>query len=135
MSKNIEMTNLKLQADIFGRYFLKKQPNDYAVNLYVSTISATPDSLTAKEQKIIELMVRHPWSIGYFDGGLALISAYSEVRRRLYLTFAILEAQPEYYEYFLPRQRSPFYALFIVLVGLRAIIRAILGTIFLKLWI
>jgi len=66
------------------------------------------------------------------DSGLALIKPHSEVRRRLYLMFAILESTPEYWKYFIPVRRSGWYIITIIGVGLRSVLRAIFGVILVK---
>lgn len=46
--------------------------------------------------------------------------------------FAILEAMPEYAPYFLPRQRSGLYILVVGMVGIRAVAKALLGVVMVK---
>ncbi len=45
--------------------------------------------------------------VGLLDAGLAVADPHSELRRRLYLMFAILESSPEYHELFLPPRPRP----------------------------
>jgi hypothetical protein len=71
--------------------------------------------------------------LGLLDSGLALVRPHAELRRRLYLLFALLEATPEYADRFLPAARRPWYVIYIAWVGARAAVKGLLGSALVKL--
>lgn len=124
------MDILEKEARLFTRYLIHRDANPQAIRLYKATMSnSKPDNT---DKKLLNFMVSHPSSIGFIDAGLVFHNSSSEARRRLYVMFAILEASSEYYDFFLPKKRSPFYILVIFYSGVRAIIKAGLGLIFVK---
>ena len=59
----------------------------------------------------------------------------SELRRRIYVMFAVLESSPKYHRYFLPQKHSFLYVFVIFLLGIRAILRLVTGFVVVKLFI
>lgn len=129
MKKPDEVTH---QAVIFTKYLIGKQPDSQSINLYSQALArgATPSTY---DLKILSFIQKYPFWVGCVDGGLALISPHSEVRRRIYIMFAILESQPLFWRDFLPIKRSGWYLFFILFAGLRAVFRAIIGIVIIKI--
>jgi hypothetical protein len=126
------LAQLEREAQVFGRHFIREQPTLQVIELYVRAMkhaSSTPDKT---ERKLLNLMVHRPWTIGLVDSGLAVTNAQSEVRRRLYVMFAILESVPEYADKFLPKKRSPLYALFVLYACARSVVQAVIGIVLVK---
>lgn len=116
---------LEQEALIFSRYLIGREPNEQAVRLYIAAFGAgRPDNT---DKKLLNFMSKHPRSIGFIDGGLVFHNPDSEARRRIYVMLAILEASPEHYDLFLPKERSPIYIAVVFYSGFRAIIKAALG--------
>lgn len=128
------MTNLSLhqEANLFGKYFLKKLPGEREKNLYVKLAGEITPPLELTEQRILRFALNNKWSIGLLDAGCAFIRPQSELRRRLHLMFAILECSSEYNDLFLPKQRSPFFLLILIFNGVAAIVKALVGSLILK---
>lgn len=124
------MDSLESQAQLFARYLIGRPASPQAVRLYEAAM--TDSRPNDSDRKLLNFMVSHPASIGLIDAGLVFHNSYSEARRRLYVMFAILEAGTEYYDYFLPKKRSPFYILVIFYAGIRGVIKAALGLILVK---
>jgi hypothetical protein len=124
------MDILANEARLFTRYLIHRDANPQAIRLYEAAMSDS--KLDNTDKKLLNFMVSHPGSIGFVDAGLVFHNSTSEARRRLYVMFAIIEASPEYYDFFLPKKRSPFYILVIVYSGIRAIIKAGLGLLLVK---
>jgi len=119
--------NLEQQALLFGRYYLRQEPSREAIKLYEQAIAARPTNVTQQDARLMEFALAHAWLLGCLDGGLALARPHAELRRRLFIMFAILEVQPEYADYFLPRERGSLYLIRMGLVGIRAVTRAAIG--------
>lgn len=120
------------QALIFGRYLLKQTPNADVQSLYDRAMAADAGKADAQDTTLLTFITRHPWSLGAIDGALALIKPNSEVRRRLYVMFSILEAAPEYHRHFLPQKHSWWYLFVIGATGVRAVARALCGIVLVK---
>ncbi len=119
------------QAEVLGRYFLKKHPTDKIKHLYAEIIGKSK-GLSRQDQRLLLFATKHHRSLGLIDAGLALMRPDSEVRRRLYIMFALLEASPDYCDYFLPKKRGPFYLFIIVWAGLSALFKAAVGCLLVK---
>jgi hypothetical protein len=124
------MDSLESEAQLFAHYLVGQPANSQAVRLYETAMTGSRPNST--DRKLLDFMSSHPRSIGLVDAGLVFHDSASEARRRLYVMFAILEASPDYYEHFLPKRRSPFYILVIGYTGARAIIKAVLGILLVK---
>jgi hypothetical protein len=120
------------EANLFGRYFLGTPPSPAVVKLYTSAMAANAGQASASDRKLLAFAHTHPWSIGYIDAAVALLQPGSEFRRRLYVMCSILEATPDYHTYFLPQHRSWWYIPYIIWVGIRAVYKAIVGIVIVK---
>jgi len=125
--------SLRQEAQVFGKYFLHKLPNEQTIQIYSQTNPHSSTSVSRHDQKIIQFALHHPWSIGFLDAAQALIKSNAELRKRLYFMFAILETSPEYYSLFLPVQRNLLYLFVIFYSSARSVCKAIFGIILLKI--
>jgi hypothetical protein len=124
------MDILEKEAQLFTKYLVGKDANPQSVKLYkTAMVDSQPNN---SDIKLLNFMLSHPASIGFIDAGLIFHDSDSEARRRLYVMFAIIEASPEYYDFFLPKSRSPFYVLVIAYAGIRAIVKAGIGLLLVK---
>lgn len=119
-------------AEIICRYLLHRPVSRHAATLYAHAIALPSPKLDPYQKKIIDFAFSHPWSIGPLDGALALTNPHAELRRRIFVMFAILETDPVYWDYFLPRKRSWPYLFYSVFIGVRAGIKAIVGLVLLR---
>jgi hypothetical protein len=120
------------EARVFGKYLIGQAPNEEAVLLYSRAMRATHAKLDETDIKLLQLVMAHPRLLGFIDAGLPFYKPYSEVRRRLYVMLAILETQPQYHDIFLPKARSPWYILFILYAGFRAVVKTVFGSILVR---
>jgi hypothetical protein len=126
--------DFRTEAELFGRHLLGVAPNNFCISLYIQAMEKLPLSLDPQDQRVLQFMMRRPWSIAPLDAGLAVLRNNSAVRRMIYTMLAILETSPEYCDRFLPRKRSRFYLLYLAWVGLRAVGKACAGG-FLLQWL
>jgi hypothetical protein len=124
---------LKAEAGRFAHYLLNKKPQDWVIQLYVNAVKKRVASSDPGEQQLFDFAAKHGWSIGLIDSGLALTRPESEFRMRILLMFAILETDPICCNIFLPKKRNRFYLLAIVFHSARAFLKAIAGSLFVKL--
>lgn len=123
------MSSLEREAQLFAQYLVGRSANSETVQLYESLANYKLDNA---DQKLLDYMRAHPWSIGLIDAGLVFYKPLSGARRHLYLMLAILESNKEYADLFLAKQRGRLYLLVVTGVGIRAIVRAILGIVLIK---
>ncbi|MBI2271389.1 MAG: hypothetical protein HYU69_13680 [Bacteroidetes bacterium] len=121
------------EAEIFGRYLLGLSPNNTVKKLYAHAIQSTNPICAVADRKLLTFALKNNWSIGLIDSGLAFLEPGSELRRRLYILFAIMESTPEYADHFLTRKRNPVYLIIVLLSGIRAVIKTTFGSLLIKI--
>jgi len=119
--------SLNNQAEFFTYYLLKKKPNRAVTNLYHKIILNNVPKLSSKDAKILKFGLRHPKTLGPLDTYLALAEPYCELRRRIYIMFAVLESSPDYAQDFLPVKRGAYFWLVVAARGLKSFCWAIFG--------
>jgi hypothetical protein len=124
------MDVLEEEARIFTHYLIGKQADSQTIELYKAAVSSS--KLNDADQKLLHFMLSHPKTIGLIDAGLVFHNSSSEARRRLYTILAILEANAEYYDSFLSKDRNPLYILVIAYSCARAVVKALLGILLVK---
>lgn len=127
-------SEMKQEALLFGKYYLKVTPNDRVVSLYTKAIKGSIDYASSVSKDII-FVRKYPWLLRIVDSGAAIVKPQSEIRKRLYMMFAILEASSEYHDLFLPKKRNGAYVVVIGLTGFAAVIRALIGIFVVKVLI
>jgi hypothetical protein len=124
------MDIVEKEARIFARYLIHREATAQSINLYRTAIKLSKPS--SSDKKLLKIMVAYPATIGFIDAGLVFINPTSEARRRLYFMFAILEASPDYVDLFLPKKRGPLYFLVVCAIGFRAVVKAGVGFLLVK---
>lgn len=126
----IELTN---EAKAFGHYVVGHQPSQTIISLYKKAVSSPDLAIDVTDQKLLAFVHRYPYLIGLIDAGLPFYKPYSEVRRRLYLILAIMEASPDHYNQFMPQKRSFLYIFAVMYFGILTIIKTIVGSVLVRI--
>jgi hypothetical protein len=121
------------EAESFGRYLVGETLPARAGELYARVLGEQHITVSMRDRKRLRYIAQHPWSVGLLDAGLSLSRNPSEVRRRLYVLFSILETQPELHGYFLSQERPGWYVVIIILRGCVAVCRSVTGLCFMTL--
>ena len=122
--------DLNRQADILTGYLIQRSiGNDAVYDLYRTVVT---EKKQQDETKLINFAFRHPSLIPFLDAGLVFVRPESELRRRIYIIFATLESMPEYSGLFLPEKTGLQGLILVVGSGIRAVFRAAMGVILLK---
>ena len=121
------------EAKIIGRYHLAQPPDQGSIELYVRAINTLNESYSIRDEKILRFALKHPRLLGVLDAGLAFEQPGSELRRRIYIMFTVLETQPQYAHLFLSKQ-THLYVFSIPYLVFNACIKSIIGMIVLR-WI
>ena len=97
------------ESRVFARYVLGHDATQRAIMLYERAVEELEGPFSDRDHAIARYAANHPWSIGALDGALALTQPASLLHQKLLLMAAILEAQPEHCDAFLPSTRSGWY--------------------------
>ena len=124
---------MKREAEIISLYLIGESPSEKEVGLYEEALMKKGITLNSKEEKLWQLLIRFPFLIGFIDGGLYFIDPTSNIRKKMYIMLAILEASTLHTKYFLSRDFSIFYLIKIMFSSIRGIYRGILGYIFIRM--
>ena len=127
----MEPMNYRQQADILTVY-LTKQPvaEENIYDLYKEIASQTKST---NEDRLFNFAFKYPRLIPALDAGLVFVRPTSELRRRIYVIFSILESHPQYADVFLPQKFTFLQTVGVFAVGVRAIARAVLGIVIIKI--
>jgi len=121
--------NSKVQADILASYLLGRPIKDpYIYDIYEELLKEA----RGDEERLVDFAFSHPVALPYLDAGLVFLRPESELRRRIYVMFSVLESSREYADLFLPQRITPVRLIGIFLVGIRAVFRAIIGIVLIK---
>jgi hypothetical protein len=123
---------LRREADIFGHYLVKRAPHEVAISLYINALEVRPHVMSEREHKHLAFVRRHPWALGFIDAGLAMVDSTSEIRRRIYIMFSILESTPHHLDRFLPTRRKWWYSFAIGTTGVVGVCKAMIGSMLVK---
>jgi hypothetical protein len=119
--------NYLYEAEQIGNYLLGISILDAEKNTYQRAMLMLNISFSPYEQALWNSMLISKWRMGCIDAALALKDPNNSTRRKLFTMLAILEASPTYTAYFFSRKFSIFYLFKIGLVGIRAVLRAMIG--------
>jgi hypothetical protein len=115
-------------ADRIARHLIGEAPSEAEAARWIEAVRRRAAPLaTARDRRLWELAMRHPWRIGLVDAGLALVDPHSPVRHRLFLMLAILEASPRHCARFLPASHSRAALAALALRGVAAALRGAAG--------
>lgn len=115
------------EAEQISNYLLGISIQNSEKTAYSEAMKLLAIQLSAYEQLLWKNMLKSKWRMACIDAGLALKDPNNNVRRKLFVMLAILEASPHYTQFFLARTFSNFYLFKIVAAGIRAIGRAMIG--------
>lgn len=121
------------EADLIARYLIGRSPNDRIKRRYEDAMHMLHYDLDAVDRRLWEIVTCCPFTFRLIDGGLAILRPASSIRRKVHVMLAVLEASPEYCEYFLPKGFGLLYGLSIVVTGARAVFAGVIGYAALKL--
>jgi len=123
------------EAQGFARYLIGEPPAPAEIERYRRAVEIRgAEPRTGRDRRLLECMVRHPWTIGPIDAGLALTDPESPVRFRLCLMLAVLEASPAHCRRFLPAPYAKAALLALALRMTGAALRSALGLALVRSW-
>ena len=120
MSDSIQIREGEAQA--LSRYLVGKDCPDEIRERYAEAVSKLNSTLSGPEQKTWDKMISSRFYLKLLDSGLAIVNPQSNIRKRIFIMLALLEASPDFTDYFLPQQRTIFY---LIPLGFRAFFSAL----------
>jgi len=123
---------LTKEAALFGSYLLGKPIDAPSLRLYASAMQNAPLQAGPKDRAILVFAKKHPWSLGLLDAGSALLLPKTELRRRLFILFSILETRPEYADFFLPKRHAWWQVAGVFFTGCKALGKVLVGALLVK---
>ena len=127
----MEKYDLHSEANLLGKYIIGKKINTETSEAYADSFSVSQLTISDNEQRILKKCIDKPYLLPYYDAALSIKNPNHLLKQKLLRMFAILETRPEYADQFLGRNFSRIYFLKIALVGVRAVLRTIVGLIIL----
>lgn len=120
---------LETEARIFGVHLVGRPPSEDLVARYREACRRLwPDAPGGADAARLAFVRRHPWSVGPLDAAAALLDPTCQLRSRVLVAAAILEATPTHADDFLPRAATlPGLLSRLVLGGTVAATKAVLG--------
>lgn len=128
-----QVNELEREARIITNYLIGKPCTEELVKRYVDANIKQGIQLSSEEQELWRKALRGINWMTCIDSGLALVRPKSQIRRKIFVMLAILEASVDYCDDFMPKTRSKFQALLLLAVqGVKAVFFAIIGIFLIK---
>jgi len=123
----------KIEASKITNYLLSVEVGNKEAVLYAEALNKLNIILEDEDEKIFKMMLNKKWKMASIDAILAFKKPQSNIRRKIFIMLSILEASPNYTSYFLSKDFSFFDYIKICCVGIRSIIRVLIGFFYLKI--
>lgn len=121
------------EANLLTNYLFNRDAKASAISKYREAMEFMNVQLDSKEQKIWKLILQYPFLIHFFDAALAFKNPDSGIRLKIFTMLSILECEPEFAQYFLPKKFHFTYLIRIGITGILSIVKLIIGLILLSL--
>jgi hypothetical protein len=120
---------LDAEARLFGRYLVGREPAAEVVARYREACrSLWPEPPQGADAARLAYARRHPWSVGPLEAAAALLDPEGQLRSRVLVAAAILEATPAHADDFLPHElRLPELFVRLAVAGTTAVAKALVG--------
>jgi hypothetical protein len=129
------VNELEREASIITNYLVGKPCTGELVKRYVDANIKQAIQVGPEEEQLWKNALRGVYWMSCIDSGLALVRPKSQIRRKIFVMLAILEASVDYCDDFLPRTRSKVQVLFLLAVqGVKAVFFATIGLILIKIF-
>ncbi len=128
-----QINELEQEARLITNYLVGKPCTDELVQRYVEANKKHAIQILPEEQKLWRMALRGVFWMSCIDSGLALVSPKSQIRRKIFVMLAILEASVDYCDDFLPKTRNKLHVLILLVIqGFKAILFALFGLFLIK---
>ncbi len=125
---------LKDEAQALTKYLIGENATKEVVDLYTLALGRIDITLSRKELKRWDKMIKNAFLLKVIDSGLAILDKCNPIRKRIFLMLAILEAQPNYCTHFFQKKRKSWYLLNFFYRGVVSVFYLMIGVLYLKLF-
>lgn len=128
LTAELRPAELRREFVLFTHYIIRQKPLDNYLLRYIAAcqklLAECPPS------KALPLLDERPWLLGPLDAACGLLRPQDELRQKLLIASAVLEAGPDYAPHFLPRRLSvPRLFLTFAWCGIRWLLKLLVGTV------
>ena len=117
--------DLRREAVAFARYLISADPSPALIDRYARAVAAR---IAERPDRVVRAARRSPLLLGPLDAAAALIDRHHQLRQRLLLLSAILEASPDHCALYLARDYSRWETVRLALaLAMLAPVRALVG--------
>ena len=116
------------EISIYCKYLTGQEVDEQSRALFQRAIQHEETVLNEKELRLLQFIIRNPFTIGLIDSSLGLFRPKHRLRKRMIIGFAILETSPLYFNYFRPRVFSRAHLLTLMAKGLQEALQGIAGS-------
>ena len=122
--------SLQIEARVFSRYLVGRNPPDELIDRYEKANRALfTEPVDQRDRALVGFIGRHPWSVSLLDAASGVIRPKGLLRGKILTMGAILETSPEFADEFLPREAHPAtLVLRVFTLGVVAVACAVLGS-------
>jgi hypothetical protein len=98
--------NQKDESEIIVQYLVGIAATPRLNASYHLALQNIPVSFSAKEKKLWDACLSHPWMLPHVDAWLGFNYPDHPIRKKLFIMLGLLETQPEYCNFFIPSRYS-----------------------------
>ena len=119
-------TDLRIEANVFGRYLVGEAPSEALVERYCAANHAI--AAVHGDDEFVAYVRNRPWSVSLLDAAAGLTATNSLLRKKLLVMTAIVETTPELTAKTEPRAVGlPELAVRLGIAGVRTAVEVALG--------
>ena len=126
-----EVSLSRQEMTVYCKYLTGISADEQSLALFHRAIQHEETILNDEEIKLLQFMIRHPFSVGLIDSALGLFKPKHRLRKRMIIAFAILETSPVYFDYFKPKVFSRLHLITLMGKGLQEALQGLAGSIIL----
>jgi hypothetical protein len=119
------------EMSVYCKYLTGINADEQSLALFQRAIQHEETILNDEEIKLLQFMIRNPFSVGMVDSALGLFRPKHRLRKRMIIAFAILETSPVYFDYFKPKVFSRLHLITLMGKGLQEGLQGLAGGIIL----
>lgn len=126
---------LEKEAKQISRYLIGKECTGELAQRYVEAHQKLKIELLSAEEFLWEKALKSRFWMACVDSGLAFIRPKSQIRRKIFVMLALLEASVDYCDEFLSEKKSRFFmVVYLIRQGIMALFFAVVGVVFIKIY-
>ena len=126
-----EFSISRQEMNCYTNYLLGKNADEQSLSLFERAIKQEATILNEEEERLLRFILNNSWTVTLLDAAFGMFLPKHKLRKRMIISFAILETNPLYFDFFHPKQFSFFYLLNLTMRGFVFGIKAIAGSIIL----